>query len=236
MEKGQSKNESITRQEDDFSKWYTDICLKAELMAYARAKGFIVYRPYGFAIWEAIKRWLDSQFALTGHENVYLPSLIPESLMKEEAEHVAGFAPECAVVTIGGNKPLAEKMYVRPTSEVLFCDYFKGIVHSFRDLPVKNNQWCSVVRWEKTTRPFLRGAEFLWQEGHTLHATSEEAEAETLGQLRLYERLGREVLAIPFETGRKTEKEKFAGALATYTVEALPPFTGASARGFGLAA
>lgn len=215
------KNESITRQEDDFSQWYTDICLKAELMDYARAKGFIVYRPYGYAIWENIQAWLDRKFKETGHEDVYLPCLIPESLLKEEAEHVKGFAPECAIVTIGGNKPLAERLYVRPTSEVLFCDYFKDIVHSFRDLPVKNNQWCSVVRWEKTTRPFLRGAEFLWQEGHTLHATKEEAEAETLGQLKLYERLGREVLAIPFETGKKTEKEKFAGAIATYTVEAI---------------
>jgi len=217
----QIKNDSITRQEDDFGQWYTDICLKAELMDYSRAKGFIIYRPYGFAIWENMKSWLDNQFKKSGHENVYLPSLIPESLLNEEKEHVEGFAPECAVVTIGGNKQLTEKLYVRPTSEVLFCDYFKDIVHSFRDLPVKNNQWCSVVRWEKTTRPFLRGSEFLWQEGHTLHATKEEAEEETLNQLRTYERLGKEVLAIPFETGKKTDKEKFAGAVSTYTVEAL---------------
>lgn len=217
----QNKNDSITKQEVDFSQWYTDICLKAELMDYARAKGFIVYRPYGYAIWENIQHWLDTEFKKTGHEDVYLPCLIPESLLNEEKEHVQGFAPECAVVTIGGSKPLAEKLYVRPTSEVLFCDYFKDIVHSFRDLPVKNNQWCSVVRWEKTTRPFLRGAEFLWQEGHTLHATEKEAEEETLNQLKCYERLGREVLAIPFETGKKTEKEKFAGAVATYTVEAI---------------
>lgn len=221
MEQNQKKNDAITRQEDDFSQWYTDICLKAELMDYAKAKGFIVYRPYGYAIWENIQHWLDQKFKESGHEDVYLPCLIPESLLNEEKEHVQGFAPECAVVTIGGEKPLSEKLYVRPTSEVLFCDYFKDIVHSFRDLPIKNNQWCSVVRWEKTTRPFLRGCEFLWQEGHTLHATQEEAQEETLDQLRLYERLGKEVLAIPFVTGKKTEKEKFAGALATYSVEAL---------------
>ena len=221
MEQNQKKNDAITRQEDDFGQWYTDICLKAELMDYARAKGFIVYRPYGYAIWENIQSWFDKKIKETGHEDVYLPCLIPESLLNEEKEHVQGFAPECAVVTIGGEKELAEKLYVRPTSEVLFCDYFKDIVHSFRDLPVKNNQWCSVVRWEKTTRPFLRGSEFLWQEGHTLHATEKEALDETIGQLKLYERLGREVLAIPFVTGKKTEKEKFAGAVATYTIEAL---------------
>lgn len=215
------KNESITRQEDNFAQWYTDICVKAELMNYARAKGFIVYRPYGYAIWENIKDWFDKEIKKTGHQDVYLPSLIPESLLNIEKEHVKGFAPECAIVTIGGQKELQERLYVRPTSEVLFCDYFKDIVHSFRDLPVLNNQWCSVVRWEKTTRPFLRGAEFLWQEGHTLHATREEAEAETLGQLKLYERMGREILAIPFSTGRKTESEKFAGALDTYSIEAI---------------
>lgn len=221
MEQNQMKNDAITRQEDDFAQWYTDICLKAELMDYAKAKGFIIYRPYGYAIWENIKQWMDAKFKDTGHENVYLPCLIPESLLNEEKEHVKGFAPECAVVTIGGEKPLADKLYVRPTSEVLFCDYFKNIVHSFRDLPVLNNQWCSVVRWEKTTRPFLRGSEFLWQEGHTLHATEGEALDETINQLKLYERLGREVLAIPFVSGKKTEKEKFAGALATYSIEAL---------------
>lgn len=221
MEQKSVKNQSITRQEDDFAQWYTDICLKAELMSYARVKGFIVYRPYGYAIWEAIQDWFNKEIKKTGHHNVYLPSLIPESLLNEEKEHVEGFAPECAIVTIGGNKPLAEKLYVRPTSETLFCDYYRDIVHSFRDLPVKDNQWCSVVRWEKTTRPFLRGSEFLWQEGHTLHATREEAEAETLGQLHLYERMGRELLAIPFTSGRKTESEKFAGAVDTYTIEAL---------------
>lgn len=221
MDQSQKKNDAITRQQDDFAQWYTDICLKAELMAYARAKGFIVYRPYGYAIWENIRAWLDARFKESGHEDVYLPCLIPESLLQEEKEHVQGFAPECAVVTLGGNKPLSEKLYVRPTSEVLFCDYFKDVVHSFRDLPVKNNQWCSVVRWEKATRPFLRGCEFLWQEGHTLHATKEEAERETLDQLKVYERLGKEVLSIPFVTGKKTEKEKFAGALSTYSVEAL---------------
>ncbi|HBR85744.1 MAG TPA: proline--tRNA ligase [Firmicutes bacterium] len=215
------KNDSITRQEDNFAQWYTDICLKAELMSYARTKGFIVYRPYGYAMWEMIQDWFNREIKKTGHSNVYLPCLIPESLLNMEKEHVEGFAPECAIVTIGGNKPLTERLYVRPTSETLFCDYFKDIVHSFRDLPVKCNQWCSVVRWEKTTRPFLRGAEFLWQEGHTLHATKEEAEAETLGQLHLYERLGKELLAIPFTSGRKTESEKFAGAIATYTIEAL---------------
>lgn len=221
MEQNQMKNEAITRQEDDFAQWYTDICLKAELMDYAKAKGFIIYRPYGYAIWENIKQWMDARLKETGHENVYLPCLIPESLLNEEKEHVKGFAPECAIVTIGGEKSLADKLYVRPTSEVLFCDYFKNIVHSFRDLPVLNNQWCSVVRWEKTTRPFLRGSEFLWQEGHTLHATKKEAEDETINQLKLYERLGREILAIPFVSGKKTEKEKFAGALATYSIEAL---------------
>lgn len=217
------KNDSITPREEDMGKWYSEICLKAELMAYTKVKGFIVYRPYGYAIWENIQKWLDAEFKKTGHQNVYMPLLIPESLLKKEAEHISGFAPECAVVTEGGGKELDEKLYVRPTSETLFCDHFHDILSSYRDLPLKYNQWCSVVRWEKTTRPFLRGSEFLWQEGHTLHRTEAEAREEALKMLEIYNRLGREVLAIPFMTGRKTNREKFAGAEETYTVEALMP-------------
>ncbi len=215
------KNNAITPQEQDFSQWYTDVCTKAGLMDYSRVKGFIIYRPYGYAIWENIRNYLDEQFKLTGHENVYMPLLIPRSLLQKEAEHVEGFAPECAVVTQGGGKDLEEPLYVRPTSETLFCDHFKDILSSYRDLPIKYNQWCSVVRWEKTTRPFLRGSEFLWQEGHTLHRTEQEAREEALRMLRVYDNLGRDILAIPFLTGQKTDKEKFAGALETYTVEAI---------------
>ncbi len=217
------KNDSITPREEDFAKWYSEICLKAELMDYTKVKGFIVYRPYGYAIWENIQKWLDGEFKKTGHENVYLPCLIPESLMKKEADHINGFAPECAVVTEGGGKELDEKLYIRPTSETLFCDHFHDILSSYRDLPIKYNQWCSVVRWEKTTRPFLRGSEFLWQEGHTLHRTEAEAREEALKMLNVYNRLGKEVLAIPFVCGRKTEREKFAGAEETYSIEALMP-------------
>jgi len=212
---------SITSRDEDFAQWYTDVCRKAELMDYTDAKGFIIYRPYGYAIWENIQRHLDAEFKRTGHENVYIPLVIPESLFMKEAEHVAGFAPETAIITIGGKEELAERLIVRPTSEVLFCDHYAKIVSSYRDLPKKYNQWCSVVRWEKTTRPFLRGSEFLWQEGHTIHATETEARAEVLGMLDIYRDLGRDLLAIPFVTGRKTDKEKFAGAEETYSIEAL---------------
>jgi prolyl-tRNA synthetase len=211
----------ITGRDVDFAQWYTDVCRKAELMDYTDAKGFIIYRPYGYAIWENIQRHLDGEFKRTGHENVYMPLLIPESLFMKEAEHVAGFAPETAIVTIGGKEELTERLIIRPTSEVLFCDHYAKIVSSYRDLPKKYNQWCSVVRWEKTTRPFLRGSEFLWQEGHTIHATEEEARSEVLGMLDIYRDLGRDLLAIPFVTGRKTDKEKFAGAEETYSIEAL---------------
>lgn len=217
------KNDAITPREEDMGKWYSEICLKANLMSYARVKGFIVYRPYGYAIWEQIKNWLDKEFKKAGVQNVYMPSLIPESLLKKEADHIKGFAPECAVVTRGGNEDLKEPLYVRPTSETLFCDHFHDILSSYRDLPLIYNQWCSVVRWEKTTRPFLRGAEFLWQEGHTLHRTEAEAREFALKILNIYDRLGREVLGIPFIKGRKTEREKFAGAEDTYTIEALMP-------------
>ena len=217
------KNDAITPREVDMAKWYSEICLKAELMDYSKVKGFIIYRPYGYAIWEQIKNYLDHQFKLTGHENVYMPLLIPQSLLQKEADHISGFAPECAVVTKGGEKDLKEPLYVRPTSETLFCDHFHDILNSYRDLPIKYNQWCSVVRWEKTTRPFLRGSEFLWQEGHTLHRTSAEAREETLRMLNIYNKMGEELLAIPFITGKKTDKEKFAGAEETYTIEALMP-------------
>lgn len=217
------KNNAITPKEEDISKWYSEICLKAELMDYSKIKGFIIYRPYGYAIWENIQKYLDKKFKESGHQNVYLPLLIPESLLKKEAEHVNGFAPECAIVTKGGDKELKEPLYVRPTSETLFCDHFKDILNSYRDLPIKYNQWCSVVRWEKTTRPFLRGSEFLWQEGHTIHRTPEEAKQETLNMLNIYNQMGKDILAMPFVTGRKTDKEKFAGALETYTIEALMP-------------
>ena len=223
MASNQIKNESITRLEDDFAQWYTDVCKKAELMDYSSVKGFIIYRPYGFAIWEQIKNYLDARFKEYGHENVYMPSVIPESLFNKEKEHIAGFAPETLIATIGGNAPIEDRLIIRPTSEVLFCEHFQKIINSYRDLPKLYNQWCSVVRWEKTTRPFLRGAEFLWQEGHTMHETEEEARTETLRQLQVYDDLGRDVLAVPFVKGRKTDKEKFAGALETYTIEALMP-------------
>ncbi len=215
------KNEAICKRDEDFAQWYTDICLKAELMDYSSIKGFIIYRPYGYAIWENIKNYLDKEFKRTGHDNVYMPVLIPESLLQKEKEHVEGFAPECAIVTKGGSEELEENLIIRPTSETLFCEHFAKIVKSYRDLPKKYNQWCSVVRWEKTTRPFLRGSEFLWQEGHTIHATEEEAREETLTMLKIYKDMAKDLLAIPMVTGRKTEKEKFAGALETYTIEAL---------------
>jgi prolyl-tRNA synthetase len=219
----QKRVSSITSQKVDFAQWYTDVCTKAELMSYSEVKGFIIYRPYGYALWENIQAYLNKAFKQTGHENVYLPLLIPESLFQKEKDHVSGFAPETAMVTTTGYEELTERLIIRPTSEVLFCTHFAQIVQSHRDLPKKYNQWCSVVRWEKTTRPFLRGKEFLWQEGHTIHATKEEALEETLGMLDIYQALGKDLLAIPFVTGMKTDKEKFAGAIHTYSVEALMP-------------
>jgi prolyl-tRNA synthetase len=215
------KNDAITSRNLDFAQWYTDVCKKAELMDYSSVKGFIIYRPYGYAIWEQIQHYLDRRFKETGHENVYMPMVIPESLFNKEKEHVEGFAPETLIATIGGKEKLDDRLIIRPTSEVLFCEHYAKIVSSYRDLPKKYNQWCSVVRWEKTTRPFLRGSEFLWQEGHTVHATEEEARFETLQMLKIYESLGEELLAIPFLTGQKTEREKFAGAKETYAIEAL---------------
>ena len=214
---------NITSKSKDITQWYTDVCLKAELMDYATTKGFIVYRPDGYSLWEEIQNYLNKRFKELGVRNVYLPTLIPMSLLNKEKEHVKGFAPECAIVTKGGNKVLQEEMVIRPTSETLFCDHFKDILHSYNELPILYNQWCSVVRWEKTTRPFLRGSEFLWQEGHTLHLDENEARAFALSILRIYEDLGRELLAIPFVSGQKTESEKFAGAVSTYTIEALMP-------------
>ena len=212
---------SITSMDEDFAKWYTDVCIKAELIDYASVKGCMIIRPYGYAIWENIQKEMDSRFKATGHENVYMPLFIPESLLQKEKDHVEGFAPEVAWVTHGGDEELEERMCVRPTSETLFCDHFKNIVHSYRDLPKLYNQWCNVVRWEKTTRPFLRSREFLWQEGHTLHATPEEAKEETERMLNVYADFAENVLAIPVIKGQKTEKERFAGAEATYTIEAL---------------
>lgn len=213
--------ESITSRDIDFAQWYTDLCLKAELMDYSDVKGFIIYRPYGYAIWENIQKHLDEKFKETGHENVYMPLVIPESLFQKEKDHVEGFAPETAMITTTGLEELSERLIIRPTSETLFCTHYQKIINSHRDLPKLYNQWCSVVRWEKTTRPFLRGKEFLWQEGHTAHATEAEARKETLDILDIYHQMGKELLAIPFVTGRKTEKEKFAGAIETYSIEAL---------------
>lgn len=212
---------SITSMDEDFAKWYTDVCIKAELIDYASVKGCMIIRPYGYAIWENIQHLMDRMFKETGHENVYMPLFIPESLLQKEKDHVEGFAPEVAWVTHGGEEELEERLCVRPTSETLFCDHFKNIVHSYRDLPKLYNQWCNVVRWEKTTRPFLRSREFLWQEGHTLHASAEEAREETERMLNTYARFAEEYLAMPVVKGQKTEKERFAGAEATYTIEAL---------------
>ena len=211
--------EQITSMEEDFGQWYTDVVKKAELVDYSGVKGCMIIRPYGYAIWENIQKDLDARFKKLGHENVYMPMFIPESLLEKEKDHVEGFAPECAIVTIGGQTNLTERLIVRPTSETLFCEHYKDIIQSYRDLPKLYNQWCNVVRWEKTTRPFLRTSEFLWQEGHTMHATEEEAREETLQMLKVYEDFYRETLAIPAITGRKTEKEKFAGAEETYTIE-----------------
>lgn len=215
------KNKAITSREEDFAQWYTDVVKAAKLADYSNAKGFIVFEPNGYALWEKMQAVLDKMFKETGHQNVYLPVLIPESLLKKEGELIEGFAPECAWVTMGGNDNLEEKMAFRPTSETLFCDYYKNKVNSYRDLPKLYNQWCNVIRWEKETRPFLRTREFLWQEGHTIHETVEEAQKETLKMLGIYEKFFKEFLAIPVITGRKSEKEKFAGAEYTYTLEAL---------------
>ena len=213
--------EEITAMEEDFPQWYTDVVIKAGLISYSNIKGFMVIKPAGYALWEAIQSHLDARFKATGVENVYMPMLIPESLLQKEKDHVEGFAPEVAWVTHGGMEELTERLCVRPTSETLFCDFYKDDVHSYRDLPRLYNQWCSVVRWEKETRPFLRSREFLWQEGHTIHATAEEAEERTKMMLQVYADLCAEDLAIPTIKGQKTEKEKFAGAEHTYTIEAL---------------
>lgn len=213
--------ESITSMDTDFAQWYTDVVKKAELIDYTSVKGCMVIKPAGYAIWENIQKNLDAMFKETGVQNVYLPMFIPESLLEKEKDHVEGFAPEVAWVTHGGLNPLPERLCVRPTSETLFCDFYKNDIQSYRDLPKVYNQWCSVVRWEKETRPFLRSREFLWQEGHTAHATFEEAEERTIQMLNVYARFCEEILAIPVIKGRKTDKEKFAGAEATYTIESL---------------
>ena len=215
------KVEQITDMEVDFAQWFTDVCIKAELVDYSGVKGLFIMRPYGYAIWENIQKYLDARFKELGHENVAMPLLIPESLLQKEKDHVEGFAPECAWVTMGGSETLPERLCVRPTSETLFCDHWSHIVHSWRDLPCLYNQWCSVLRWEKTTRPFLRGREFLWQEGHTIHATEEEARKETLQMLEVYADCCEKMLAMPVIRGNKTEKEKFAGAVNTYTIECM---------------
>lgn len=221
MAKEKKLVEAITSMEEDFTQWYTDVVKKAELMDYSSVKGCMIFKPNGYAIWENIQKNLDAMFKETGVENVYMPMFIPESLLQKEKDHVEGFAPEVAWVTQGGLETLQERLAVRPTSETLFCELFSKTVQSHRDLPKVYNQWCSVVRWEKTTRPFLRSSEFLWQEGHTVHATAEEAEARTVQMLNIYADFCEKYLAIPMVKGRKTDKEKFAGAEATYTIEAL---------------
>ncbi|MBQ3967505.1 MAG: proline--tRNA ligase [Lachnospiraceae bacterium] len=221
MAKDKKLVEQITSMEEDFAQWYTDVVKKAELVDYSSVRGCMVYRPYGYAIWENIQRELDRRFKETGVENVYMPMFIPEGLLQKEKDHVEGFAPEVAWVTQGGLEPLQERLCVRPTSETLFCDLYSKIVQSHRDLPKLYNQWCSVVRWEKTTRPFLRSMEFLWQEGHTAHATAAEAQERTIQMLNIYADFCEKYLAIPMIKGKKTDKEKFAGAEETYTIEAL---------------
>ena len=213
--------EAITSMDVDFAQWYTDVVKKAELIDYSSVKGCMIIKPAGYAIWELIQRQLDDMFKATGVENVYMPLFIPESLLNKEKDHVAGFAPEVAWVTHGGLNPLQERLCVRPTSETLFCDFYANEIQSYRDLPKVYNQWCSVVRWEKETRPFLRSREFLWQEGHTAHATAQQAEERTIQMLNVYADFCENVLAMPVVKGRKTDKEKFAGAEATYTIEAL---------------
>lgn len=221
MAKNDKLVKDITSMSVDFAQWYTDVVRKAQLMEYSNVRGCMILKPNGYAIWESIQRELDRRFKDTGHQNVYMPMFIPESLLQKEKDHVEGFAPEVAWVTHGGQEELTERLCVRPTSETLFCDMYSKEIRSYRDLPKKYNQWCSVVRWEKTTRPFLRTSEFLWQEGHTAHATAEEAEEETRAMLNCYDEFAKNVLAIPMVKGQKTDKEKFAGAMATYTIESL---------------
>ncbi len=213
--------EQITDMEVDFAQWFTDVCTKAQLIDYSSIKGIFIYRPYGYAIWENIQNIMDKEFKKQGVENVYMPMLIPESLLQKEKDHVEGFAPECAWVTHGGMEKLEERYAIRPTSETLFCEHFSHVLQSHRDLPMKYNQWCSVLRWEKTSRPFLRHREFLWQEGHTIHATAEEAKNFTETMLNVYADFCENVLAMPVTRGQKTEKEKFNGAEATYTIECM---------------
>lgn len=221
MAKEKKMVEAITSMEEDFAQWYTDVVLKAELIDYSSVKGCMILKPDGYAIWENIQQQLDARFKEVGVKNVYMPLFIPESLLNKEKDHVEGFAPEVAWVTHGGLNPLQERLCVRPTSETLFCDFYKNDIQSYRDLPKVYNQWCSVVRWEKETRPFLRSREFLWQEGHTAHATAEESQERTIQMLNVYADFCEQVLAMPVIRGQKTDKEKFAGAEATYTIEAL---------------
>jgi len=221
LEEQKKMVDEITSMEDDFAQWYTDVVKKAELVDYSSVRGCMILRPYGYAIWENIQKILDARFKETGHENVYMPMFIPEGLLQKEKDHIEGFAPEVAWVTYGGNEKLQERLCVRPTSETLFCDHYAHVIKSYRDLPKLYNQWCSVVRWEKTTRPFLRTMEFLWQEGHTMHETPEEGIAETERMLNVYADFCENSLAIPVVRGQKTDSEKFAGAEATYTIEAL---------------
>lgn len=221
MDNNKKMVEEITSMDEDFAQWYTDVVKKAELASYSGVRGCMVVRPYGTALWENIRNELDRRFKELGHENVMMPMFIPESLLQKEKDHVEGFAPEVAWVTMGGNENLQERLCVRPTSETLFCDHYKEIIHSYRDLPKLYNQWCSVVRWEKTTRPFLRTMEFFWQEGHTMHETKEDAVEETERMLNVYASFCKDFLAIPVVKGKKTDKEKFAGAESTYTIEAL---------------
>lgn len=218
---GKNFVERITDMDTDFAQWFTDVVIQNELVDYGPVKGTMVIRPYGYAIWENIQKYLDEQFKKEGVKNAYFPMFIPESYLKREAEHVEGFAPEVAVVTYAGGKQLEEKLVIRPTSETIICEMFSKWIKSYRDLPVKMNQWCNVCRWEKTTRPFLRTSEFLWQEGHTVYPTHEDAQKDALTMLGVYKRLGTDCLAIPFFTGRKTESEKFPGAENTYTIEAM---------------
>lgn len=213
------KNKEISNRNNDFAKWYTDICKKTKLMDYSSVKGFIIYRNYSYEIWEKIKEYLNKKLQKNNHKNVYMPLVIPESLFKKEQDHIKGFAPETLIANIAGKEIIHEKLIIRPTSEALFTEFFSRIISTYHDLPKLYNQWCSVVRLEKNTRPFLRGNEFLWQEGHTMHETAQEAQEETLKMLQVYADFYKETLAIPFVYGKKTEKEKFAGALETYTIE-----------------
>ncbi|CAP18622.1 Prolyl-tRNA synthetase [Candidatus Phytoplasma mali] len=214
---------SITSRTFDFGKWYTDVCVKGELIAYSDVKGFIIYLPDGYFLWEQIQKFFNKELQKTNHQNVYFPLLFTENLFKKEKKHIQGFQPETAFVTFAGDKNLSEKLILRPTSEVLFSQHYEKTITSYRDLPKLYNQWCNVIRWEKSTRPFLRGKEFLWQEGHTAHANAQEAMSETLSIIKLYQKLGKELLAIPFVIGKKTELEKFAGAIETYSIESLMP-------------